>query len=131
MSSAGGLVFGAGGHGGDPAELVEVGQADVQGLAAAHRHACDGAMIAIGKHGIVGLDEGDDLLQQVVVIRRTVGRLGTVALLFVGQRRGRIPLGKTMMNGCYFFSASRLSMMIGARARCVHSVLVLPRPCWR
>ena len=54
-----------GGDSGYPGELVDVGQADVQGLAAPiDIRRC--AVVAIGKHGIVGLDEGDDFLQHVL-----------------------------------------------------------------
>ena len=42
-----------------------------------------------------------------------------------------LPLGKAMIIGTIFPSASKLSAMIGARARCTHSVLVLPSPCCR
>ena len=82
------------GHDGNPVEHVEVGEADVQGLARSHRHAGDAAVGAIGRDRVVGLDERDDLLQQVVVIRLAIGGLRAVALLLVGRRGRGVAAGK-------------------------------------
>ena len=51
----------------DVGEAVQVPQADRQGLASAHRQPRDRPVLAVGPHGIVRFDVGDDVLQQVVL----------------------------------------------------------------
>ena len=48
----------------DPGKEVWVGEADREGFQAAHAEAGDGAVLAAGQHVVVGLDLGDDLLQE-------------------------------------------------------------------
>ena len=60
----------------EPADIGErlgVNQADVQRLAAAHRKAGQGAVVAIGIYGVVGIDVRDDVLEQVILERRQPG----------------------------------------------------------
>ena len=54
----------------DIGERLRVNQADVQRLAAAHRKAGQGAVIAIGIYGVVRIDVRDDVLEQVILERR-------------------------------------------------------------
>src|SRR5947209_6622935 len=56
----------AGAEDADVSELVQVRDGDVQGLAAAHREAGDGAVFAIGEHAIVLLDVGHDVRLEVL-----------------------------------------------------------------
>ena len=54
-----------------PRKGVEVCQAEVERLPAAHGKPGQRAVLAIGLHGIVGLDKGNDVLEEIVLERRS------------------------------------------------------------
>ena len=126
----GGLRVRGRGEAADPGEGVEVGQPEVERLAAAHRQAGEGPVLAVGLDRVARLDRGDHVLQQVLLERREGRRggedvpLGPVVLL-------ARPLGMTTIIGAAFPSAIRLSRRRFGWAKRCHSVSSPPMPCSR
>ena len=131
----------------DLCERIEVAQAEVERLPAAHRKPGHRAVFAIGIHGIVRFNERNDVLDQIALeglspaVARKRGRVaiaaepaapatpaaapGVAAALVVA-----LPLGKTTIMGSLFLSAIRLSMTTLAAPPLVHSRFSLPpMPC--
>src|SRR5688572_9513578 len=56
---------GGGGKAADPGEGIEMGEAEVEGLAAAHGKAGEGAVFAVFVDAVAGFDGGDDVVEEV------------------------------------------------------------------
>ena len=78
-----------GGERPDPREGVEVPEPEVQGLPAAHREAGQGPVFAIRERGVLRLDRGNQMVQQVLLEPGEAGHLLRCELI-----AGRAVVGK-------------------------------------